>query len=460
MVAPYRRQPQVQTGPIGERMIALVEKYYPYANEIYVSSAMDGPHGNVSHHYGNLHYAGSPTAAIDFGAYDDPSEDNDTKDQWDMGLLADWLWYHFPDLTVELIHTQPHNNHLTYVRDQERCGPYAEADHVNHIHWATSAALMDRIEARARDAWGAGLPLTLNSSGVQWTGTSHLLDLSSHQVGIDLAAVRDAGFTLANIKTTQGNWYTWDRAREYTDRARALGFGLMTYHWLDNSASGREQADIAYRGMLEIGGPAGMGHQCDCEDIDSPATFEIWRDYVNAMQDRLGRPIINYTGDWWWVPKGWTGGHLTPYLWAAPNNGYLDGYPGDSSPDWHAGYGGWGDYAALQYSVGPVEGAGSIKVSKTAIRDASVWAALTGEGDDMTPGQDYRLRVLMANWDPTRDEWIRAGGSPASYDDAEASGGARNGLKQALSSLELQIAELHGKLETMEAERMGRRVNR
>lgn len=121
-----------------------------------------------------------------------------------------------------------------------------------------------------------------------------------------------------------------------------------------------------------------MAHQLDCEDTQRPATQQIMRDYVTAMQDHLGRHIVLYTGDWWWQPRGWDGASLTPYVWAAPNAGYLSAYPGDTSSYWRAGYGGWGDYAILQYAVSPISGAGGGNISKSAIRDSRVWAALTG----------------------------------------------------------------------------------
>lgn len=214
--------------------------------------------------------------------------------------------------------------------------------------------------------------------------TDFLLDLASYQAGIDLGVARRAGFSLVNIKTSQGNWYKWSSASHYANIARDLGFTVGTFHWLDNSASGAEQARIAYQGMKDLGGPDGMFHQCDCEDQQKPATFQIWRDYVNAMQDLLGRHIINYTGDWWW-PKhmGQRGAEVTPYLWAAPNDGYDGVYLGDLSDHWYAGYGGWNNYAILQYSVQPITGAGGGDISKSAIRDPNVISALTGSGVDL-----------------------------------------------------------------------------
>jgi hypothetical protein len=157
---------------------------------------------------------------------------------------------------------------------------------------------------------------------------TRLVDLASYQQGINLGAVKAAGFGAVNIKLTQGVNYTWSAGRAYADAARALGMGICTFSWIDNSASGATQAAYAFRQMQAIGGPAGMAHQCDCEDTSRPATWAIWRDYVSWWQDKLGRHVANYTGDWWWQPRGWNGSGLTPYLWAAPNNGYLSTLPG------------------------------------------------------------------------------------------------------------------------------------
>jgi hypothetical protein len=235
--------------------------------------------------------------------------------------------------------------------------------------------------------------------------TLFLVDIASYQAGMDLAKVKAAGFNYVNIKTSQGTSYVYGAAHDWADKARAQGMGICTFHWLDNSASGVTQANIALRRMAEIGGPAGMAHQCDCEDN---ATEAIMRSYVDTMQQKLGRHIVLYTGDWWWVPRSWRAADLTPYLWAGPNNGYLSAYPGDTSPHWRAGYGGWGDYSILQYAVQSIAGAGGSSVSKSAIRDPAVWTALTGGAggdDDMTPEQAKQLGDLHAMMVNTRG-WL------------------------------------------------------
>lgn len=264
--------------------------------------------------------------------------------------------------------------------------------------------------------------------------TLYLIDIASWQTAekrsrdpLNLDVAKSKGVDLVNIKIGQGDWYgyrSW--MRTYADWARRIGLGVSTFHWLDNSASGAAQARLAYERMKAIGGPDGMAHQCDCEDTQRPATERIWRDYVAAMQDLLGRPIVNYTGDWWWTAssRNWRGVDATPYLWAAPNRGYLTSYPGDTSSHWHAGYGGWGDYAVLQYAVSPIAGAGGGDLSKSAIRDPKVWAALTGENQEEEMSEEVVVsgvqkalraglplpgrvgeRLVALGWDPSMSPW-------------------------------------------------------
>ena len=135
------RWDNVVTGPLGERMITFLDRY-PKADKVHITSAMDGDHGSVSHHYG-LWYKGSRTAAIDIGA----------KNAKRMRDVAQWLYDNFAALTVELIHTTPFNDDDGfYVKNQVKYpggsiyGNQIMKEHRNHVHWATSAALMTVIE--------------------------------------------------------------------------------------------------------------------------------------------------------------------------------------------------------------------------------------------------------------------------------------------------------------------------
>lgn len=147
----WQRQ-TTKIGPLGERLLAFLERYYPqgYTDALYLTSAYR-PEETNSHHSG-LTYNGYPTAAIDIGAYDDPA-DSLAQDQADMRALSLWLYKNFSDLTVELIHTNPNDALTTYVKNGAKVGGYAVSDHINHVHWATSDALVRRCEARAAQLW-------------------------------------------------------------------------------------------------------------------------------------------------------------------------------------------------------------------------------------------------------------------------------------------------------------------
>jgi len=163
-------------------------------------------------------------------------------------------------------------------------------------------------------------------------------------------------------------------ARGYADTARRLGMGISTYRWLDSRMSGRDSARRAYDRVLSLGGPVGMAHVVDCE---ADADQQTLRDYVTTMTGLLGRPVALYSGRWWLQPRGWQVADLCPYLWAAPNAGYLPAYPGDSSEHWSVDYGGYRTLAAMQYAVAPLPGTGACSLS--AIRDRRVWEVLIGE---------------------------------------------------------------------------------
>lgn len=214
--------------------------------------------------------------------------------------------------------------------------------------------------------------------------TLYLMDIASYQRGVDLVKVRAAGFTIANVKTSQGIGYTFTDAGMYARQARAAGMGVSLFHWLDGGSTGAAQAAAWWKVAKPIiadVGPVAM--QIDCEDTKSPATWTILRGFAAAVADHLGHLPFIYTGDWWAQSggrAGWDVHSLTPYLMAAPNNGYLPQYPGDSSPQWRAGYWGYTDLSLMQYTVGTIPGAGGGSISKTAIRDPAVWTALTGGG--------------------------------------------------------------------------------
>jgi Glycosyl hydrolases family 25 len=216
--------------------------------------------------------------------------------------------------------------------------------------------------------------------------TRYLLDVASYQGSLRLEDVVRAGFGVVNLKISHGlgQKSVHTEVASWVKGARERNLGISTFHYLTKEASGAEQASYALSKLQALGLMTNSAHQVDCE---ADASWEQLRDYVWTMQGALGRPVVVYTGDWWWTSasRNWDGRSLTPYLWAAPNAGYLGSYPGDTSNHWNAGYGGWTTLSIMQYAVAPLyfpDGTqGTIDVSKSAIRDEVVWRTLAGEGE-------------------------------------------------------------------------------
>lgn len=213
--------------------------------------------------------------------------------------------------------------------------------------------------------------------------TYYTLDVASYQGSLLTADVARAGFDGVNLKTSHGlgQKAVHPDVAGWVTRARESGLAVTTFHWLTADASGAAQATYAYQ-RLQALGLTRNGHTVD---VEAPALNRpIISEYVRAMAAFLGRTVFVYSADWRWE-AAWPGAGLSPYLWAAPNPGYPGYYPGDTSALWRAGYGGWPALAVMQYAVEPLtfpDGTtGMIKVSKSAVRDPKVWAALTGGGD-------------------------------------------------------------------------------
>lgn len=231
--------------------------------------------------------------------------------------------------------------------------------------------------------------------------TFHIADIASYQGELTLAQLQAAGFTGINVKVSHGKSQrsVHPNVKLHVQHARALGMHLSSFHWLDGSASGAEQAGYAYAHMYDLGLNKGAAHVVDVED--DTVTTAIYLDYCATMTRLLGRPIATYTGDWWWTNKTWTSPH-SPWLWSAPRAGYLIAYPGDASAHW-AGYGPWEELAVMQYRVAAVAG---IKVSQSAVRSDRLWRTMAGERE--MPWQNIpaslALRDELNKAFPTRDK--------------------------------------------------------
>ncbi len=230
----------VVTGPLGKRMAKFLESY-PNADEIYITSAIDGDHGAVSHHYG-LTYDGSPTAALDIGAGGYPA--GSVK----MRNFAKWLYDNYADFTVELIHSTPFNDDDGfYVKNQRRDpgggvygGPGA-IGHFDHIHWATSAALMTAMEQRVGQTAPDRVHPTTTQPAPLGTGVANTTpvwgwdasDYDWDRGPMNLVAAKRDGISFFVHKSTEGKTWRAAHFQEALERARGAEIPVLgAYHFL------------------------------------------------------------------------------------------------------------------------------------------------------------------------------------------------------------------------------------
>ena len=214
--------------------------------------------------------------------------------------------------------------------------------------------------------------------------TLHLADIAEYQGQLTPAQFWAAGMDGLNIKVSHGltQRAVHRYAATYVRAAREDKKALSSFHWLTGDATGAGQARYAYRNMTALGlHTPGHAHVVDIEatakSVGGIPTEKIYLEYIAEMTQLLGRRIATYTGDWWQQAHGWlvASADRSPWLWAAPNVGYVAAYPGDTSPLWDAGYGGWKSLAVMQYRVAPIAG---VPVSQSAVRSADIWADMTG----------------------------------------------------------------------------------
>ena len=340
------RWDEVRTGPLGERMIRFLERY-PKAGEIYITSAMDGDHGQVSHHYG-LSYQGSPTAAIDIGAGGYPAGSAKMRD------VARWLYDNFADYTVELIHTTPfQDDNGFYVKNQARdpggdiYGEATRQAHKDHVHWATSADLMTTMEQ------GAGPSpldlLAILSTTPVWGWDASDYDWSGDRGPMDLVAAQRDGISFFIHKTTEGGDWQAKNFQTALKRARAAGIPVLgAYHFLwPGNIEGQvdfwldyvEQRTPWWKDVPWI-------WQIDAEGSSAtppPSADEVAR-AVAAMRDRMARRgTVGYVIAY--APFSKYGNGLPPGfdIWNANYNGsgaarpFRQQYEGvtDTAPGWN-----------------------------------------------------------------------------------------------------------------------------
>lgn len=318
-------------GPTGQRIVNLVNTYYPKSSELYVTSAyreFEADGGQWSHHNGQ-NYNGSPTAAVDFGARDFGYDEGNRR----MRDLAKWLYDNFGDLTVEMFHTTPYADDSGFnIRNQQPTGDIAE--HGDHIHYATSAALLDLMEARAKAKWGAGgggggTPAPVPTQSTIPPG-SLVLDYAFGKKP-SYEAMRAGGVRAVSRYLSQVNSAT--RPKILTE-GEALGLSqngiavISNFEWypersVEGFSAGAEDARVAVAQARDAGMPSGRPIYFSVDEDVSPDEVYSYFDGIASVLpvSQIGAygsyRVIKALRDagkigWSWQTYAWSNGQWDP----------------------------------------------------------------------------------------------------------------------------------------------------
>jgi len=213
----------VTVGRVGKLLLQILERY-PQKNQIKITSAL---RPGWPDHHGGKSYKGSPTAAVDIiggGAKG-------------MRDVAKWLYDNYGGDIVELIHTTPFpDDDGFYINDQKKYpggGVFTPADiaaHRNHVHFATSKALAEKI--LKQPARAAPAPPKSEPGGAPvwgWDASSHDWKRGS----MDLNAAKKDSIQFFTYKCSEGHTERFPHFKESLDRARKAGIPVLgAYHVL------------------------------------------------------------------------------------------------------------------------------------------------------------------------------------------------------------------------------------
>ena len=163
-----------------------------------------------------------------------------------MRDFAKWLYDNYADFTVELIHSTPFaDDQGFYVKNQKRnpggsvYGGPGVIGHFDHIHWATSAALMTAIERQVQSAPArlhAEIVRPLAAAGIANTAPVWGWDASDYdwQRGdMNLVAAQRDGISFFTHKSTEGSDWRATHYQAALERAHGAGIPVLgAYHFL------------------------------------------------------------------------------------------------------------------------------------------------------------------------------------------------------------------------------------
>ncbi|MBV1853379.1 hypothetical protein [Catellatospora tritici] len=227
--------------------------------------------GTWSHHNGQI-YRNSKTAAVDFVTYSRPGTAQlglHGRDSAKMRDLAKWLYEHFGDLTVEMFHTTPFNTDNGFnIRYQEPT--HGIPGHDNHIHFATSEALLGKMESRAPQLFREPVPHNVVVEPVVGASTLFGWDTSDydHDRGMRPSHVRAAaeeGIRFFTHKVTDGTKTIHNRAGGKLKAARDAGIPFLGAYAVPRTPGNN--------------GHGGIIHQVEFAIAETTRQFPDWQDF-------------------------------------------------------------------------------------------------------------------------------------------------------------------------------------
>ena len=163
------------------------------------------------------------------------------------------------------------------------------------------------------------------------------IDVSHHQHGLSMAAVRRQGYEFVIAKASQGRTVRDPDFHRFRRGARRAGLLFAAYHFLHSDSSGRSQADNL---AAALNGATNVPIMIDCEPTEgSSPTMEDVEKFASACAELGLRVSILYLPQFHWETIGRPTLDIQMILMQALYGQNKRGagseiYPGDRSTRW------------------------------------------------------------------------------------------------------------------------------
>lgn len=169
------------------------------------------------------------------------------------------------------------------------------------------------------------------------------IDVSNYQGTINWASVKNAGYSFAFAKATEGHTYKDPPFAANWAGMKAAGLIRGAYHYGHPGTEPIGQADFFVNTVRPVSGDLQLVLDLEATDGKSPAQVWAWTQlFCNRIKSRTGRPAIIYTGFYFWRDNvGNPSNNLNCPLWLAA---YV------SNPATYVPKPAWGTWTFWQYS--------------------------------------------------------------------------------------------------------------